>query len=139
MDWELELGGTNDVACECCGNASRTVDGFLHEGGATRAGYLVHWTRGHVHDEGAHFDFIVGKWGEPSEPGDRVAVSLIYQRGSGFTVIDAGDRPVAQSELTGRALARAEVIGTDLAGKVFAMVDRVWLGDPRIAEITGAG
>jgi hypothetical protein len=136
MEWELELGATSDVACECCGNASRAVDGFLHEGGVTRAAYLVHWTRGHVLDEGAHFDFIVGKWGEPSEARDRVAISLVYHPHSGFTVIDAADRPVAQSELAGRVLARADVIGTHLADKVFAMVDRVWLGDPRIAEIT---
>jgi hypothetical protein len=57
MSWELEAGGTNDVACECCGNLSRTINGFLHEDGVTRAAYLVHWTRGHVTRDGANIRF----------------------------------------------------------------------------------
>ena len=139
MSWELEPGGMNDLACECCGQRSRTVDGFLHEDGATRAGYLVQWTRGHVSKHGANFDLIIGRWGEEAGRDERFVVSLVYHQETGFTVIDAADRPAAESDLAARALARKEVIGTDLAAEVFAMVDLVWLRDARISEITEAG
>jgi len=139
MSWNLEAGGSNDVACECCGERSRTVDGFLYEDGIARAGYLVQWTRGHVDEHGANFDFIVGPWGEDAGATARSAVSLVYHRDSGFTVIDAADRPAARSDLAGRALPRADVVGSDLAQKVFAMADLVWLCDERISEISSAG
>ena len=35
--------------------------------------------------------------------------------------------------------ARDQVIGTPLAQQAFAIVDVIWLNDPRIAEITGRG
>ena len=139
MHWELELGGTDDVACECCGDRSRTVTGFLHEKQSTRAAYLVHWTRSHVLEHGAHFDFIIGRWGDQSSRSDRVSVSLVYYPGRGFTLIDAAERPAGQSELTGRALPRAAIVGSPLATEVFAMVDLVWLQDTRLAEIVDPG
>jgi len=139
MSWELEPGGTNDLACECCGQRSRTIDGFLHEDGATRAAYLVHWTRGHVSEKGANVDLIIGRWGEDAGRDERFVVSLVYHQEAGFTVIDSAGRPAAESSLAARALARKEVIGTDLAADVFAMVDVVWLRDARISEIAEAG
>jgi hypothetical protein len=52
-------------------------------------------------------------------------------------VIDSATRSVAKNELVGRALPRAEVMGTPLAERVFSLVDAVWLGDGRIGEIRG--
>lgn len=37
--------------------------------------------------------------------------------------------------LCGRALERADVIGTPLANEVFLLVDALWLTEPRIEEI----
>jgi len=137
--WELEPGETHDLECECCGQRSRTVDGFLHEDGATRAAYLVQWTDGHVSEHGANVDLIIGRWGEGAGPDERFVVSLVYHQETGFTVIDALARPAAESSLAARALARKDVIGSDLAADVFAMVDLVWCHDARIAEIAEAG
>jgi hypothetical protein len=50
-------------------------------------------------------------------------------------VIDSASRPVAASELVDRALCRGEVIGTALADQAFAIVDAIWLQEPRIEEV----
>jgi hypothetical protein len=50
-------------------------------------------------------------------------------------VIDSGHRPANTSQLCGRALKRADVIGTPLASEVFQLVDAIWLQDARIAEV----
>ena len=94
----------------------------------TEAVYYVHWTLGEVDRHGAHFDLTVGVWGDGTSSADRKAVSLEFrrtERGPEFMVIDATRREIASSKLVGRA-------------HVFGMVDCIWLGDPRISEISGA-
>lgn len=46
-------------------------------------------------------------------------------------VIDAADRAEAKGELAKAALARADVVGTPLAARVFAIVDAIYLQDGR--------
>ena len=126
--------------CECCGNMSRTVWGYLLDEGATIAVYYVHWTLGRI-DHGANFDLVIGQWGENSTAKDRSVVAVAYRLMEGapqFMVIDAINRPVAKSgTLANAAMRRDQVIGTPLAPRVFEMLDAVWLGDKRIAELTG--
>jgi hypothetical protein len=100
----------------------------------------VHWTLTRVHDHGAHFDLIIGRWGERTTAADRVLVALEYrvlESGPAFMVIDAASRPAATNELVGRALAREEVIGRPIAAEAFAIVDAVLAQDPRVAELLG--
>jgi hypothetical protein len=138
---KLQTAGSKDFGpCSCCGHDSRTVWGYLQSAERTEAAYFVQWTLGRVDEEGAHFDFIVGKWGDGTSSDDRASVSLEFRRtdqGPQFMVIDSATRPVATNELVGRALSREEVIGTTLSQRVFALVDAVWLGDDRITEIRG--
>ena len=138
---DLETAGEKDFGpCDCCAKMSRSIWGYLHEGGSPEAAYFVQWTLGGVSQHGAHFDFIVGRWGEGATSADRAAVSLAFRRtesGPQFMVIDAQERPVSRSELISRSLKREEVIGTPIAAQVFAMVDHLWLHEGRIAEITG--
>jgi hypothetical protein len=93
-----------------------------------------------VHDHGASFDLVIGKWGHGSTPEDRSIVALAYRIINGqpeFMVIDAAGRPIAKSgELSKRPLRRDEVIGTPLAKEAFAMVDAIWIGDDRITELS---
>jgi hypothetical protein len=139
---ELEVAGQQDVGlCDCCNAMSRSVWGYVHQGAATEAAYLVHWTLGHVAEHGAHFDLILGRWGDDATAADRFAVSLEFrptERGPAFMVIDAKGRPVSESELVGRALSRDEVIGTPLAKRAFDVIDFIWLQDHRIQEVTAA-
>ena len=142
MSWELEPTGSDDLGpCDCCGDHSRAVWGFLHRDGVTQAAYYVHWTRGQVDRHGAHFDLIIGRWGEGASERDRSAVSVEFRRteeGPAFMVIDASDRSVAESDLVSRTMARADVIGTPLADAVFEMIDEIWKRDKRIVEVTEA-
>jgi len=107
----LETAGAKDSGpCGCCGNMTRKAWGYVHDG-TTRA--------------------------------DRVLVSMELRwmpNGPSFVVIDAATRPVSESNLVGRALARADVIGHPIADQVFELADVVWVSDERIAEITqGSG
>ena len=137
----LEPTGSSDFErCECCGDNSRTVWGFIRRDGLPEAAYFVHWTLGKVAIHGSHFDLILGCWGEGSTRADRCAVSLEYRRtaeGPGFMVIDATTRDISRNELAGRGLRRDEVVGTALSEHVFNLVDAIWLQDARIKELTG--
>jgi len=123
--------------CDCCGNLTSRIWGYVEDGEVAIAAYYVEWTPGH---EGRHanFDLIVGKWGENTEPSDRQAIALEFRRlenGPAFMVIDAGVRKIATSTLVSKALDRAEVIATPLAAQVFSICDVIYLEDPRISEL----
>jgi hypothetical protein len=135
---KVEPENLRHYLCECCGDDSHTASGFVHnEDGNATAAYFVHWTLGKVDTHGAMFDLIVGEWGEGASPAGRSAVSLAFRSGpqGGFMIVDAGDRSIAESDLVGHALERADVLNTALAKHVFEIVDAIWLQDSRIAEI----
>ena len=137
----LEPTGSRELErCECCGDHSRTVWGLARQDGAAHAAYFVHWAIGQVDVTGAHFDLVLGRWGDHTTKADRYAVSLAFRRtegGPAFMGADATARPSARHELVGRALRRADVLGTEIATRAFELVDAIWLGDPRIREVTG--
>jgi hypothetical protein len=139
---ELEVAGQRDFGlCDCCNAMSRSVWGYVHHGEATEAAYFVHWTLGHVAEHGAHFDLILGRWGDDATAADRFAVSLEFrhtEQGPAFMVIDAAGRPVSENDLVGRALSREEVIGTPVAKRAFDVIDFIWLQDHRIQEVVSA-
>ena len=136
----IEPDDSNDFGpCECCGNMSRTVWGYVHDGDTMIAVYYVQWTRNKP-DHGAFFDLILGKWDDDSTPEDRQAVSLAYrwmETGGGFRIIDATKRPHVDTELASKALSREEVVGTPLAQHAYDVVDTIFDQDLRIAEIRG--
>ena len=134
----IEPGESHDSICDCCGQQSRTVSGFVYRGDEAAAAYFVQWTVGGVDSHGAHFDLIIGKWGDGTTPSDRSAVALEFRRteqGPAFMVIDASQRPAGRSDLAGRALSRDAVVGTPLGKLAFDLVDAVWVHDSRIREI----
>ena len=129
---EVELGEESFGHCDCCGRASRTVQGYLQEvDGPSLAVYYVRWTDGHLDEVGADFELVIGAWGDGTSPADRAVVALRYypdQDGPGsFMVVDAEPMP----SLAAAALKRDEVIGTPLASQVFAMIDAAWEQDGR--------
>lgn len=80
----------------------------------------------------------MGAWGEGTTAIDRVAVALAYrvlETGPAFMVVNAADRPVASSPLVGSAMAREQVIGTEIAKRAFAMCDAVLQGDQRLRTL----
>ena len=131
----IEQMGENSGHCDCCGRESRSVWGMVRDGDAALAAYWMTWTAGHLSEQGANLDLVIGRWGEDASADDRVIVSLLHRQqpdGSpALMVIDAGDRPAAKGGLAGTALARVDVVGTPLAAQVFALVDAIYEQDGR--------
>jgi hypothetical protein len=136
----IEPGDSQDAGrCDCCGNLSRTVWGYVYDADVPVAAYYVNWTLGRI-DHGANFDLVVGKWGEGASLEDRSVVALAFQwsaDGPQFIIIDAAGRPSAKpGALAATALRRDQVVGTPLASKAFEMLDAIWIQDERIGELT---
>ena len=138
---EIEPTESNDTGvCDCCGRSSRTVWGHAYADDRCLAAYFVHWTLGHVRDQGANIDLVIGEWGEGTTPAQRSSVSLAYrlmESGPGMMVIDADARPVSESPLVGQALRRDDVLGAAFAQDVFAIADAILARDERVAELLG--
>jgi len=102
--------------------------------------YYVHWTLGHVSDQGANIDLIIGEWGEAMTADNRSALALAYRlldTSPSLMIIDAQARPFSNSPLVGRVLRREDVIGTSFAQDAFAVADAVLAQDDRVAELLG--
>jgi hypothetical protein len=140
MGLELVIEPENERTfgpCQCCGNMTRRVWGYVNQGEATVAAYFVEWTPGHV-EKSANFDLILGKWGSNAGPKDRKAVAVEFRQvetGPAFAVVDAADRPIAASPLVSEALTREQVVGKQVAKTVFAVCDTIFLQDPRISPL----
>jgi hypothetical protein len=80
---------------------------------------------------------ILRDWGDDSSSRDRAAVTLRYGVvEGGSTAVSVLDTPPgATVAALGRPLERADVIGTALASRAFAVFDAVWLQDHRLAEL----
>ncbi len=130
-NYTVEWLGDEKSHCACCGNDSRRIWGLVHAPEGTVAAYWMHWTVGHVIDEGAKLDLVIGAWGDGTSPGDRYAVALVHRQQANGTpalmVVDAD----GYETLAGTALRRQEVIGTSLASSVFAITDAIYQQDDR--------
>jgi hypothetical protein len=137
----LEIDPANQSTfgpCECCGEMTSRVWGYVYRAELALAAYYVEWTPGHGGSQ-ANFDILIGKWGDDANPSDRSAVCLEFRKlesGPAFMVIDAVTRKVATSSLISTALDRDQVIGTPLAQQVFDICDLIYLDDSRISELT---
>jgi hypothetical protein len=140
MDGVLQiepLGADDTGRCECCGRVSRKVWGVVYRDGLTFASYFVHWTIGHVFENGANIDVILGKWGEGTSAVNRYAVGLEYRildDGPSLIVRDA-ERTPAKSAIAENFLKRNDVIGDPLADMVFAICDAFLVQDQRLATL----
>lgn len=134
--YEVETTGESGGKCDCCGNDSRCVWGFVHEvNGPTVAAYFMHWSVGHLIDPGANLDVVLGPWGDGTTSKDRYGVSLLHREqedgAPSLMVIDAAGRPVGDGTLATTMLERDDVIGTPLAPQVFSIVDAIYEQDGR--------
>jgi hypothetical protein len=127
----------SEVTCACCGGKSKTIWGDLSASDTTLAIYYVQWTV----DSPEHmpnFDFVVGPWGDGTNPEDRILISLLFKPGpdgGSFMVIDSEKRLDRHRKICGRSMLRAEIVGTPLASEIFSFVDTIWLTDPRMSEV----
>ena len=131
-------GESEPTACDCCGNESKTVWGYIYNGNNALAAYFIQWTK-NKKEHYPNFDFLLGTWGDDSI-NDKKLISFIYNATQGdngsFMAIDGSERPASSSELCDVALSAQEVRNDKEIMNIAAeMIDAVWLGDPRIEEI----
>jgi hypothetical protein len=133
----IETSGESQGHCDCCGNTSRTVWGYVYQGNQAIAAYFVQWTLGSP-DHQPNLDFLIGTWGD-DQINDRVLSSWLFSPSeNAFMIVDAQNRPAAKSTLCSRALSRDETLALPELKTIAAnCLDAVWLQDERISEIRG--
>jgi hypothetical protein len=65
-------------------------------------------------------------------------VSLVYRlldNGPAFMVVDAATRGHPKGELASHALARNDVVGRPMSGRIFGLCDATLAQDQRLAEL----
>src|ERR1044072_2575778 len=126
----VEPNGESGGRCDCCGNETRTIWGYVYSGEQTIACYFLQWTR-HMPTHFPNLDFLIGTWGDDSI-NDRKLVSWRYSpSGQSFMAIDSSTRPAASSPLCTKALSRDDVVSNaSLMASATQLIDAVWLGDP---------
>jgi len=138
-DLTIEPNGQSEPTyCECCGNRSQTIWGYIYDGNLPRAAYFVQWTLESL-DHFPNLDFLIGTWGDDSIS-DRQLISWVFDptqgNSGGFTVVDSQTRPAASSSLCAEALTRERVLAdSGLFTRSKQMLDAVWSNDPRIEEL----
>jgi hypothetical protein len=126
--------------CDCCGRSSRCVWGAAYADSHRVAIYFVHWTLGHIPDQGANIDLILGAWGETATSEHRSALAMEYSlldTGPSMIVVDAGARSFSRSPLVGNVLRRDQVVGSEVARDAFSIADAILGQDDRVAELLG--
>jgi hypothetical protein len=141
IELTIEPAGSKDIGvCECCGRSSRRVWGYAYAADQCVAAYFVHWTLGHIPDQGANIDLILGEWGDTASSDQRSAIALAYRlldNGPAMMVIDADGRDIATSDLVGRVLRRDQIVGTEMAQEAFSVADAILAQDARVMELLG--
>lgn len=121
--------------CPCCGNDTvmslgtvTTVEGFSAE-------YLCKWAP----ECPDLIAFLLSLFDDSLGEKVAVGISFVFEINA-FTVQSIGDYPWTDEELSGKGplCDRTEVIGTDLAKKLFKMLDEIWLEDPYLSEFVGS-
>jgi len=134
---QIETDGESGGTCECCGNETRSVWGYVRAQDRGVAVYFVQWTCNKP-EHSPNFDLLIGTWGEENCKDKKLSSWILNAEpgGGGFMAIDGTDRQMSNSHLCDEALTRQQVINDpDLMESTTSIIDAIWLGDPRIEEI----
>jgi hypothetical protein len=126
-------GETTLDACGDCGNATRSIWGYVSDSRGARAAYFIRWTDGHL-ERGALLVISIGACGKDARPADRVCVALECRMGVDrpqFMVVDAAQVPWTQREVLGVKLSRESALANAAIQELFAISDRIVDDDQR--------
>jgi hypothetical protein len=119
-------------ACPDCGEATRTVWGYVSADDAARAVYYIRWTDFHL-ERGAQVGVSIGVWGDDSRPIERGMFGIecrIAADGPGFMLVDAESLPW-DDRFLGLRLTRPQALADSRKAEVFEILDRILEEDPR--------
>lgn len=120
-------------ACPDCGEATRSVWGYVSKDDRARAVYYIRWTDFHL-ERGAQLGISIGVWGDGSLPVERVLFGVecrIGASGPEFMLVDAETVPWSEHAFLGMGLTRAQALGDARKAEVFEILDLVVDADPR--------
>ena len=119
--------------CPDCGEATRSVWGYVSTETEARAVYYIRWTDFHV-ERGAQIAVSIGTWGEASRPVERavfgVECRIDRETGPAFMLVDAESMPW-EDPFLGMKLTRNQALADARKSEVFEILDRIVVDDPR--------
>lgn len=121
-------------ACPCCGNATKTVWGYVSVDDTARAVYFCRWTQGHT-EQGMSAAISIGEWGEAPQPAQRQLVGLecrVQENRPTFMIINAADSPWSHRRELGTNLSRETALSGPLCQESFDIIDRIITDDQRV-------
>ena len=120
-------------ACPDCGEATRSVWGYVSTEAEARAVYYIRWTDFHV-ERGAQIAVSIGTWGEASRPVERavfgVECRIDRETGRAFMLVDAESMPW-EDPFLGMKLTRNQALADARKSEVLEILDRIVVDDPR--------
>lgn len=128
----IEYEEPHRTICECCGNASTTLTGFVSEDGDAYAVYYASFAEEHPHVKAV---VSLGIWWEGGTPKDRVAFAVVLWEDKdqfGVRLVDAEESPWKDAELLGRMLNRDEALQHPRVKDAFHITDHMVEEDPEI-------
>jgi hypothetical protein len=121
--------------CPCCDLDTAVTRGIVSCENGPEGKYLCKWT---PECHGGIIAFLVSLFDDRLEETVSVGVSYFFS-GGGFSVQEIGNYSWTPKELfeMGPLCDRCEVIGTDLATKLFRLLDEIWVSDPYLGDFLG--
>lgn len=119
--------------CPDCGEAMRSVWGYVSNEEAARAVYYIRWTDFHL-ERGARLGISIGVWGGDSRPIDRVLFGVECRIGATspeFMLVDAASVPWSEHAFLGFNLTRQQALADWRKADVFEILERLVEADPR--------
>lgn len=119
--------------CPDCGEATRSVWGYVSTEDAARAVYYIRWTDFHL-ERGAQLGISIGVWGDGSRPIDRALFGVecrTGETGPAFMLVDAASVPWSADPFLGMSLTRPQALADSRKAEVFEILDRIVEADPR--------
>jgi hypothetical protein len=131
----IELGEERELShCECCGNVTRSVHGFLYKDNDAYAVYFASWTDNHK-ERVVTIAIGLGEWGDNATEEDRFSVGLnawSVAEQKNFAVIEPSDSPWGATKFIGRMMSRDSVLASPEKEEFFHVAEHIVNDDPRI-------
>ncbi len=135
--FELDPEKILDEVCSCCGTSCKTLIGFVHEGTATRAGYVIRL----VLNNPDH-DFLIalgiGAWGEGTSKDTRVLICAKVRFGNDgrrrYEFIHPDSSPWKDDEVLGVKVPPEYVKGENKTESIL-LADFILDSDQRIYDL----
>lgn len=111
-------------SCPCCGGTTTVAKGSVTTADLPETTYWVRWSPAHPEHD---MLFVIDL------PDSKRSVATLYSLENGSFMVIGPDEPRTDLSVLTHPMNRKDVIGSPLAGRVFAYLDEIYLHDPGVA------